>query len=146
MISCGYFRETDLENIHNHLNNYSNIFGDKEKYLKIKFSPSYVYHLKNNKRTIEVSNYTKNNENINQIKFDKIKLILYNTDNPSISNNIKRVMEKYYKKDNSIKHLQIFASFSNGELNQTKNENSEYQSIEKFTLYFQKKFFTFFNN
>ena len=39
MISCGYFRETDLEGIHNHLNNYSNIFGDKEKYLKIKFSP-----------------------------------------------------------------------------------------------------------
>ena len=137
MISCGYFRETDLEGIHNHLNNYSNIFGDKEKYLKIKFSPSYVYHLKNNKRTIEISNYTKNNENINQIKYDKIKLILYNTDNPSISNNIKRVMEKYYKKDNSIKYLQIFASFSNGELNQIKNENNEYQSIEKFTLYFQ---------
>ena len=137
MISCGYFRETDLEGIHNHLNNYSNILCDKEKYLKIKFSPSYVYHLKNNKRTIEISNYTKNNENINQIKYDKIKLILYNTDNPSISNNIKRVMEKYYKKDNSIKYLQIFASFNNGELNQIKNENNEYISIEKFTLYFQ---------
>ena len=148
MISCGYFRETDLEKIHNHLNNYSNILCDKEKYLKIKFSPSYVYHMKNNKRTIEISNYTKNNENINQIKYDKIKLILYNTDNPSISNNIKRVMEKYYKKDNSIKYLQIFASFNNGELNQIKNENSEYQSIEKFTLYFQndEEVITLFGN
>ena len=137
IISCGYFREADLENIYNHLNNYSNIICDKEKYLKIKFSPSFVYHLKNNRRAIEVSNYTKNQEQINQIKFEKIKLILYNTDNPSISNNIKRVMEKYYKKDNSIKFLQIFASFSNGELNQITNLNNEYPSIEKFTLYFQ---------
>ena len=137
IISCGYFREMDLENIQNHLNNYSNIICDREKYLKIKFSPSFVYHLKNNRRTIEVSNYTKNQEQINQIKFEKIKLILYNTDNPSISNNIKRVMEKYYKKDNSIKYLQIFASFSNGELNQITNLNNEYPSIEKFTLYFQ---------
>ena len=136
MISCGYFRETDFENIYNHLNNYSNDVCNKEKYLKIKFDPSFTYHIKQNKRIIEISNYTKNIERIRQIKYDKIKLILYNTDNPSISNNIKKVMENYYKKDNSIKYLQIFSSFDNGELNQIINFNSEYSSIEKFTLYF----------
>ena len=136
MISCGFFHETDLENIYNHLNNYSNIECDKEKYLKIKFNHSFTYNIKKDKRIIEISNYTKNIEQIKQMKFDKIKLVLYNTDNPSISNNIKKVMENYYKKDNSIKYLQIFSSFGDCELNQIINLKNEYSSIERFTLYF----------
>ena len=137
MISCGFFREINLEDIYNNLNNNSDIKLDKEKFIKIKFSPSFSYHIINNKRTIEISNFIRNIEQIRKIKYDKIKLCLYNTDNPSISNNIKKVMENYYKEDNTIKSLQIFASFKSGELNQIINLDHEYLSIKKFTLFFQ---------
>ena len=140
MISCGFIREINLEDIYNNLNNnniLSNIKSNKEKYLKIKFSPSFSYHIKNNKRTIEISNFRRNIEQIRKMKYDKIKLCLYNTDNPSISNNIKKVMENYYKKDDTINYLQIFASFKSGELNQIINLNDEYLSLKKFTLFFQ---------
>ena len=139
MISCGFLHEIDLDEIYSHLNNYSNISISKEKFLKIRFNPSFIYHIKANKRTIEISNYIKDKENIKQIKYDKIKLCLYNTDNPSISNNIKKLMDNYYKKDNTIKYLQIFSSFKSGELNQIKNLTNEYPSIEKFTLFFQNE-------
>ena len=139
MISCGFFHEIDLEEIYSHLNNFSNISINKEKFLKIRFNPSFIYHINTNKRTIEISNYIKDKESIKQIKYDKIKLCLYNTDNPSISNNIKKLMDNYYKKDNTIKYLQIFSSFKSGELNQIKNLTNEYPSIEKFTLFFQNE-------
>ena len=136
LISCGFITEMNFEEIYNNLNKFSNNILDKEKYLKIRFSPSFIYHINKNKKTIEVSNYIKNISSIRKINYEKIKLCLYNTDNPNISNNIKKVMENYYK-ENDTKYLQIFASFQSGELNQIMNSNNEYKSIEKFTLYFQ---------
>ena len=139
IISCGFNHENNLEDIYTHLNEFSNTLINTEKYLNIKFSPSFIYHINKNKRTIEVSNYLKNIEQIKQIKYDKIKLCLYNTDNPSIPYNIKKAMDNYYKKNNSIKDFQIFATFKSGEFNQVINLNNNYLSIIKFTLYFQNE-------
>ena len=136
MISCGFFREINLEDIYNNLNNNSDIKLDKEKFIKIKFSPSFSYHIINNKRTIEISNFIRNVEQIRKIKYDKIKLCLYNTDNSSILNNIKKVMDIYNNK-NSLKYFQIFATFKNGEINYINNLEQEYINIKKFTLIFQ---------
>jgi hypothetical protein len=136
MISCGFIQEINFDEIYNNLINFSNNIIDKEKYLKIRFSPSFIYNINKNKRIIEISNYMKNNSFLKKINYEKIKLCLYNTDNPNISNGIKKVMENYYK-ENITKYLQIFASFQSGELNQIFNLNKAYNSIEKFTLYFQ---------
>lgn len=136
MISCGFIKEIYFEDIYNDLIKYSNNILDKEKYLKIRFSPSFIYHINKNKRIIEISNYIKNISSIKKLNYEKIKLCLYSTDNPNISNNIKKVMENYYK-ENRVKYLQIFASFQSGELNQINNSFNEYNTIEKFTLYFQ---------
>ena len=137
MISCGFIKEIDFEEIYNDLIKYSNNILYKEKYLKIRFSPSFIYHINKNKRTIEISNYIKNISSIKKINYEKIKLCLYSTDNPNISNNIKKAMENFYK-EKSTKYLQIFASFQSGELNQINNSSlNEYNTIEKFTLYFQ---------
>ena len=136
MISCGFNKEINFEGIYNDLIQYSNNILDKEKYLKIRFTPSFIYHINKNKRTIEISNYIKNISSIKKINYEKIKLCLYSSDNPNISNNIKKTMENYYK-EKSTKYLQIFASFQSGELNQINNSFNEYNTIEKFTLYFQ---------
>ena len=136
MISCGFIKEIYFEDIYNDLIKYSNNILDKEKYLKIRFSPSFIYHINKNKRIIEISNYIKNISFLKKLNYEKIKLCLYSTDNPNISNNIKKVMENYYK-ENRVKYLQIFASFQSGELNQINNSFNEYNTIEKFTLYFQ---------
>lgn len=136
MISCGFIQEVNFDEIYKNLINFSNNIIDKEKYLKIRFSPSFIYNINKNKRIIEISNYMKNNSFLKKINYEKIKLCLYNTDNPNISNGIKKVMENYYK-ENITKYLQIFASFQSGELNQIFNLNKAYNSIEKFTLYFQ---------
>ena len=155
-ISCGYpfnsFYNKDDENneqnnsieISNSLKNSPNLIFDINfnRYLSIKFSPSLSYHIKKNKRIIELSNYIlKENENIlNEIKYEKIKLTLYSSDNFSISNNIKKIMQNYYQK-NITKYLQLFISFKNAELTPSiddkKNKNEKYTSIEKFTLFFQ---------
>lgn len=131
----------NLKNIFNHLIQYSNISlnNNKERFLKIKFSPSFIYHINKNKSIIEISNYLNNNNNIEyikKIKYEKIKLCLYNTDNPSILNNIKKVMDIYNNK-NSLKYFQIFATFKNGEINYINNLEQEYINIKKFTLIFQ---------
>ena len=131
----------NLKNIFNHLIQYSNISlnNNKERFLKIKFSPSFIYHINKNKSIIEISNYLNNNnsiEYIKKIKYEKIKLCLYNTDNPSILNNIKKVMDIYNNK-NSLKYFQIFATFKNGEINYINNLEQEYINIKKFTLIFQ---------
>ena len=131
----------NLKNIFNHLIQYSNISlnNNKERFLKIKFSPSFIYHINKNKSIIEISNYLNNNNNIEYIKklkYEKIKLCLYNTDNPSILNNIKKVMDIYNNK-NSLKYFQIFATFKNGEINYINNLEQEYINIKKFTLIFQ---------
>ena len=131
----------NLKNIFNHLIQYSNISlnNNKERFLKIKFSPSFIYHINKNKSIIEISNYLNNNnsiEYIKKLKYEKIKLCLYNTDNPSILNNIKKVMDIYNNK-NSLKYFQIFATFKNGEINYINNLEQEYINIKKFTLIFQ---------
>ena len=131
----------NLKNIFNHLIQYSNISlnNNKERFLKIKFSPSFIYHINKNKSIIEISNYLNDNnsiEYIKKLKYEKIKLCLYNTDNPSILNNIKKVMDIYNNK-NSLKYFQIFATFKNGEINHTNNLEQEYINIKKFTLIFQ---------
>ena len=148
-ISCGFIREFDFRDIYNLLNDNSNFFIDRPRYLKIKFNSCFSYLINRNKKLIEVSNYVNIND-INSIKniyYEKIKLCLYSTDNPSISNNIKKVMENYYKKD-CTKSLEIFASFDNGELNKSINLNNEYSSIEKFTLFFSNDYngYTLFGN
>ena len=94
--------------------------------------------IKKNKNIIQISNNIKDIENIKQIKYDKIKLCLYDTDHSSLTNNINKVMENYYIK-NITKYLQIFAVFKKGELNQIKNIKIKYNSIEKFTLFFQNE-------
>ena len=120
------------------------IFSENfDKYLSIKFNPSLSYYIKKNKRIIELSNYlAKQSEYIlNEIKYEKIKLNLYNSDSFSISNNIKKVMKNYYQK-NITKYLQICASFKSGELTpafDSKNKNENVTSIEKFTLFFQNE-------
>ena len=149
-ISCGYpfnineknEKENQIE-IPNYLKECpDSIFSDNfNKYLTIKFSPSFSYHIKKNKRIIEISNYIqKENDTIlNDLKYEKIKLNLYNLDNSSISNNIIKIMQKYYQK-NITKYLQIFASFKNAELTPIYNKNNKnetYNSIEKFTIFFQ---------
>jgi hypothetical protein len=114
---------------------------DFNKYLTIKFSPSLSYRIKKNKRIIDVSNYLQNENIINKIDYEKIKLTLYISDSPSISNNIKKIMQNYYKKD-ITKYLQIFCSFKNGELSPIVNQNNKkevYKSIEKVTIYFQNE-------
>ena len=131
----------NLKNIFNHLIQYSNISlnNNKERFLKIKFSPSFIYHINKNKSIIEISNYLNDNnsiEYIKKLKYEKIKLCLYNTDNPSILNNIKKVMDIYNNK-NSLKYFQIFATFKNGEINYINNLEQEYINIKKFTLIFQ---------
>ena len=131
----------NLKNIFNYLIQYSNISlnNNKERFLKIKFSPSFIYHINKNKSIIEISNYLNDNnsiEYIKKLKYEKIKLCLYNTDNPSILNNIKKVMDIYNNK-NSLKYFQIFATFKNGEINHTNNLEQEYINIKKFTLIFQ---------
>ena len=131
----------NLKNIFNHLIQYSNISlnNNKERFLKIKFSPSFIYHINKNKSIIEISNYLNDNnsiEYIKKLKYEKIKLCLYNTDNPSILNNIKKVMDIYNNK-NSLKYFQIFAAFKNGEINYINNLEQEYINIKKFTLIFQ---------
>ena len=131
----------NLKNIFNHLIQYSNISlnNNKERFLKIKFSPSFIYHINKNKSIIEISNYLNDNnsiEYIKKIKYEKIKLCLYNTDNPSILNNIKKVMDIYNNK-NSLKYFQIFATFKNGEINYINILEQEYINIKKFTLIFQ---------
>ena len=131
----------NLKNIFNHLIQYSNISlnNNKERFLKIKFSPSFIYHINKNKSIIEIPNYLNNNnsiEYIKKLKYEKIKLCLYNTDNPSILNNIKKVMDIYNNK-NSLKYFQIFATFKNGEINYINNLEQEYINIKKFTLIFQ---------
>ena len=155
-ISCGYpfnslYNKNNENNdqnnsieISNSLKNCPNLIFDINfnRYLSIKFSPSLSYHIKKNKRIIELSNYIlKENENIlNEIKYEKIKLTLYSSDNFSISNNIKKIMQNYYQK-NITKYLQLFISFKNAELTPSiddkKNKNEKYTSIEKFTLFFQ---------
>ena len=131
----------NLKNIFNHLIQYSNISlnNNKERFLKIKFSPSFIYHINKNKSIIEISNYLNDNnsiEYIKKLKYEKIKLCLYNTDNSSILNNIKKVMDIYNNK-NSLKYFQIFATFKNGEINYINNLEQEYINIKKFTLIFQ---------
>jgi hypothetical protein len=131
----------NLKNIFNYLIQYSNISlnNNKERFLKIKFSPSFIYHINKNKSIIEISNYLNDNnsiEYIKKLKYEKIKLCLYNTDNPSILNNIKKVMDIYNNK-NSLKYFQIFATFKNGEINYINNLEQEYINIKKFTLIFQ---------
>ena len=154
LIYCGYPNNTDLNNKEN--DDQNNIFEfpkcltecmslinkeDFNKYLTIKFSPSLSYRVKKNKRIIDVSNYLQNENIINEIDYEKIKLTLYISDSPSISNNIKKIMQIYYKKD-ITKYLQIFCSFKNGELSPMVNHNSKkeiYKSIEKVTIYFQNE-------
>ena len=139
-ISCGFIfnKDFNLEDIYNNLINNSKKVLNNERYLNIKLSSSFIYRVNKNKNIIEVSNQRNDIERIKLIKYDKIKLCLYNTDNPSITNNIKEVMENYYI-NKSTKYLQIFSCFKNGELNQTKNIKIQYDSIEKFTLFFQNE-------
>ena len=139
-ISCGFIfnKDFNLEDIYNNLTNNSKKASNNERYLNIKLSSSFIYRVNKNKNIIEVSNQRNDIERIKLIKYDKIKLCLYNTDNPSITNNIKKVMENYYI-NKSTKYLQIFSCFKNGELNQTKNIKIQYDSIEKFTLFFQNE-------
>ena len=78
---------------------------------------------------------------LNEIDYEKIKLTLYTSYSPSISNNIKKVMQNYYKKD-ITKYLQILCSFKNGELTLMVNQNYKkevYKSIKKVTIYFQNE-------
>ena len=154
LIYCGYPNNIDLNNKEN--DDQNNIFEfpkclrecknlinneDFNKYLTIKFNPSLSYRIKKNKRIIDVSNYLQNEKIINEIEYEKIKLTLYISDSPSISNNIKKIMQNYYKK-NITKYLQIFCSFKNGELYPMVNYDSKkevYKSIEKVTIYFQNE-------
>ena len=154
-ISCGYplgikFNENDMQDNSIEISNSLKycpdfIFSENfNRYLSIKFSSSVTYHIKKNKRIIEISNYvSKENEKIlNELKYEKLKLTLYSSDNFSITNNIKKTMENYYQK-NITKYLQFFISFKNAELTpptqdkNNKNENEKYTSVEKFTLFFQ---------
>ena len=154
LIYCGYPNNIDLNNKEN--DDQNNIFEfpkclrecknlinneDFNKYLTIKFNPSLSYRIKKNKRIIDVSNYLQNEKIIKEIEYEKIKLTLYISDSPSISNNIKKIMQNYYKK-NITKYLQIFCSFKNGELYPMVNYDSKkevYKSIEKVTIYFQNE-------
>ena len=153
LISCGYYSNNNGNNETNDTNEdiieipcclkdctkliYSNNFN---KYLTIKFSPSFIYHVKKSKRIIEVTNYLNKDKEkiINELKYEKIKLTLYSSDNFSISNNIKKIMQKYYQKD-ITKYLQIFICFENAELTPilSKNKTEIYPNIEKLTIFFQ---------
>ena len=154
LIYCGYPNNTDKNNKENDDQNNTFEFPkclkecidlinkeDFNKYLTIKFNPSLSYRVKKNKRIIDISNYLQNEKIINEINYEKIKLTLYISDSPSISNNIKKIMQNYYKKD-ITKYLQIFCSFKNGELSpmvSKKSKNEVYKSIEKVTIYFQNE-------
>ena len=154
LIYCGYPNNTDINNKENDDQNNNFEFPkclkecmdlinkeDFNKYLTIKFNPSLSYRVKKNKRIIDISNYLQNEKIINEINYEKIKLTLYISDSPSISNNIKKIMQNYYKKD-ITKYLQIFCSFKNGELSpmvSKKSKNEVYKSIEKVTIYFQNE-------
>ena len=157
IISCGYpFNNIKTNNENNETNNlidipnclkdcqnsiFSNNFNNK--YLTVKFSSSLSYHIKKNKRIIELSNFLeKENDNIfNEIKYEKIKLCLYASDNFSISNNIKKIMGNYCQK-NITKYFQMFTSSKNVEFTpdyNIKNKKDIYDSIEKFTIFFQSE-------
>ena len=109
---------------------------DFNRHLNIKFNPSLSYYIKKNKRIIEVSDYLQNEKKIIGLNYEKIKLSLYNSNNSSISYNIKTIMRKYYQK-NITKYVQIFYSFTSI-INIHKNNNEKYKFIEKITIFFQK--------
>ena len=156
LISCSYplnitksseeiNEEDDLKEILHCLKDHSNsIFSENfNRYLTIKLSPSLSYHIKKNKRIIEISNFLqKEKENIlKELNYEKIKLILYSVNNFSISNFIKKAMESYYQK-NTTKYFQIFSSNQNAELTpeyNIKHKNNKYSLIEKFTIFFQNE-------